>query len=143
MNVLPEESVYSAQTDESLPLARDWAIDTNTGRMLYQNGRQYMVDGLEAVRVWIWKALHTERAAGDVYGGVFGRDFEDLTGAGVNEAVQDTLAERIADCLTASPYIPAVDGFTFAYTETTLSTNFTVHTVYGDVNTEVSVHEHL
>ena len=46
---------------EKLPLCREVAWDFARGIPIYAGGRPVEVTGLEAVTVWIWKALKTAR----------------------------------------------------------------------------------
>ena len=44
-----------------LPLCREIAWDFEKNIPIFQDGKPLEVTGLEAVKVWIWKALHTAR----------------------------------------------------------------------------------
>ena len=65
---------------EKLPLCREVAWDFARGIPIYAGGRPVEVTGLEAVTVWIWKALKTARFHHDIYTWDYGCEAESLIG---------------------------------------------------------------
>ena len=45
----------------SLPLFKEYAYDFANNCLLLKDGQTYLADGNEALRIWIFKALFTER----------------------------------------------------------------------------------
>lgn len=121
---------------EELPLYRDWAVDWQQGRMLRKNGRPYLVEGQEALKIWIYKALRTRPGIYVAYGPRFG--MKPVRGLGNLEEASALLQQRITRALTRSPYIKRVSGFSFSREGDDLRAAFTVETVYGDMETEVT-----
>ena len=77
MNLVPiiqpeAETPVQAQ----LPLCREVAWDFARGVPVYAGGRPVEVTGVEAVRVWIWKALKTARFHQEIYTGDYGCEAE-------------------------------------------------------------------
>lgn len=59
LKILEEEQ--QAESTKDLPLFKEMAIDFETGEILTENGEIIILEGKEALNVWIWKALKTER----------------------------------------------------------------------------------
>lgn len=63
MSIFPfisPEVLESGQASE-LPMFREYAYDFENNRLLLRDGNTYLVEGNEALRIWIFKALSTER----------------------------------------------------------------------------------
>lgn len=128
---LPEE-------EEELPVPIDWAIDFETGEMDLKNGRPYQVEGMEALKVWVWKMLRTPRNVYE-YSADIGQEFDELIGTTDYDLAEDSLAFLIKDALEISPYIEEVNGFAFERRGSEFIVSFTVNTVYGDFQEETEV----
>ena len=50
---LANDPELGAMAQEELPLYRDWAVDWQQGRMLRKNGRPYLVEGQEALKIYL------------------------------------------------------------------------------------------
>ena len=68
MSIFPVETInvndviqatVAASTD--LPLAKEYAWDFTSNDFLLVDGKNTIVTGKEAVKVWLWKALQTPR----------------------------------------------------------------------------------
>lgn len=141
MNILPDELLdkrTEAEDAQELPLLMDWAIDTDTGELMLRNGKPYMAEGLEALKIWIWKVLHTQRDLGDIYCGSIGNDFDELIGTPWRDAV-DRLGSMIRDALMISDYITEVDKVSIEKTENGVRATVRVKSIYGDIETHQEV----
>ena len=78
----------------TLPLAREVAWDFARGVPVYAGGRPVEVTGVEAVRVWIWKALKTARFHHDIYTWDYGCEAESLIGKAFTAQVKESEAVR-------------------------------------------------
>ena len=59
--IFPDWGTAPAQeTEEALPLFREWAVDWDTGAFALRDGKPYLVSGDEALKLWITKALNPE-----------------------------------------------------------------------------------
>ena len=59
MSIFPfisPEILESGQASE-LPMFREYAYDFENNRLLLRDGNTYLVEGNEALRIWIFKAL--------------------------------------------------------------------------------------
>lgn len=76
MSIFPfisPEVLESGQASE-LPMFREYAYDFENNRLLLRDGNIYLVEGNEALRIWIFKALSTERFRYTAYDSAFGSE---------------------------------------------------------------------
>ena len=142
MSLLPsfmQAAAEAALADETvmeaveLPHPKEYGIDFETGQM---TGK--IVEGIEAIRVWIWCALHTQRFRYAIYSWDYGADMEQYIGQAVTQEFLDTdCHDEVEETLTISPYITGIDDFSAELTGDHLHMAFAVRTIYGD--TEVSI----
>ena len=140
MSVFPFMSAPVA-VSKSLPLLEEWAFDFDAGRLLVTDGQIHRVTGLEALKVWMYKALCTAKGRFAAYSDSFGSDLEDLVGSAYSPAAVRTEAQRmIVEALLVSPYIRAVSGVDVTLAMGgMLVIRCSVTTVYGSTSLEVKV----
>ena len=94
------------------------------------------VDELEAMKQVIYKILNTERYQYIIYSWNYGIELMDLFGMPVIYVIPE-LERRITEALIQDERIESVDDFEFDSSEKrTVKASFTVHTIFGDVQTE-------
>lgn len=123
-----------------LPMAREWAWDFDKYDFKTKNGKMYIVEGREAVKIWVWKIFQTPRYRYLVYSWDYGHEMEPLIGKSYSKAVLQSEAER----LVKEAIWPTLDGYVTDMRNLTVSTDkgilriaFTAVTPYGEV--EISV----
>lgn len=93
-----------------------------------------VLEGKDAVKVWIYKALKTQRYIHNVYSWDYGHDLDDLIGKGYEKGFIDSEVERrIKDCLMVNDKITGCYGFDISLVNDNLKVSFTVTTIYGEV----------
>lgn len=124
---------------EKLPLCREVAWDFTRGIPVYAGGRPVEVTGVEAVKVWIWKALKTARFHHDIYTWDYGCEAESLIGKAFTAQVKESEAVRyVREALAPNPYIKDVRQVDVSFQGTKLTISCQVSTIYGEA--EVAVH---
>lgn len=119
---------------QALPLCREAAWDFERDVPVFKGGRLETVTGKEAVKVWIWKALHTQRCRYDIYSMAYGSEFESLTGQEYSAAVKTAEAPRyLEECLLVNPYIRSVRDVAVVFDISVLAVSGTAVTIYGEV----------
>lgn len=122
----------------TLPLAREIAWDFVHDQPIWRAGRPVYVTGADAVLVWAWNCVHTERFAHDVFTTDYGQDLVKLIGQPYGDEVRQSEAIRkLREALMINPYITAVDQIDVSFQGSVLQISFNLTTVYG----EVSVHD--
>ena len=118
---------------EKLPLCREVAWDFARGIPIYAGGRPVEVTGLEAVTVWIWKALKTARFHHDIYTWDYGCEAESLIGKAFTAQVKESEAVRyVREALAPNPYITDVRQVDVSFQGTKLTISCQVSTSYGE-----------
>lgn len=96
-------------------------------------------DGLEAMKQVVYKILNTERYQHIIYSWNYGVELRDLYGEPFTYVCPE-IQRRITEALVQDDRINGVDGFEFDLTEKkTVKVTFTVHTIFGEFETEKAV----
>ncbi|CAL7916399.1 DUF2634 domain-containing protein [Fusobacterium necrophorum] len=123
-----------------LPLFCEYAIDFESGQPLYENEDIVTLIGNEALKVWIFRALKTERNRYAIHSEYYGSDLREHIGTIYNEYIKQVLMqEQIKDCLLVNPYLANVYNFSFEKQENDVKITFSVDTVYGTLEQEVQL----
>lgn len=128
------EKQQQEMQENSLPLFTEMAIDFNTGEIISKDGELVKLTGKEALNVWIWKTLKTERNRFKAYSSSFGSDIHKEIGYVYDRTVKEQLiASEIVDTLIVNPYILRVYDFEIDYSDESLTLNikFKVDSIYG------------
>lgn len=91
-----------------------------------------LIDGLESVRQAVYLALNVERYNHEIYSWNYGAELSDLFGKSA-AYVCAALPDRIREALSADDRITEVAGFSFTRKRGTVTAEFTVKTLYGDI----------
>ena len=125
----------AASTDaQALPLAKEVAWDYANDKPIYRRGEPVTVTGKEAVKVWIWNAIHTERYRYEIYSWAYGSEFHSLVGQAYTPNLKTAEAPRyLRECLLVNPYITAVNNITVEFGAARLTVQGAAVTIYGEV----------
>lgn len=123
------ESNATVSIEKQQIVPKEYEIDFETGQL---TGR--VVEGKEAVRVWIWLALQTPRYRYYIYTWDYGNDFEELIGQGYTEEYIAAETQRMTeDCLLVNEHIQGITEFSVNMADSTLTISFAVDTIYGEI----------
>lgn len=121
--------------EEALPLCREVGWDYERDVPLFRGGEPVVVEGREALKVWIWRALRTPRFKYEIYTWAYGSEFESLLGQAYSDSVKTAEAPRyLRECLMVNPYITAVKDVSVSFEAAKLTVRGTAVTVYGEVD---------
>ena len=116
------------------PLCREAAWDFVNDVPVFRGGEPVVVEGKEALKVWIWRALRTPRFKYEIYSWAYGSEFESLLGQAYSDSVKTAEAPRyLRECLLINPYITQVKDITVSFEAAKLMVRGTAATVYGEV----------
>lgn len=125
------------ETQESeLPLFKEMAIDFETGEPIIENNEIVTLEGSEALKVWIWRALKTERYKYKAYSNNYGNELKEQLGTIYDKTIKDAILENeIRECLGVNPYIVRLHSFSIETPEGMQHPYiyFSVDTVYGTI----------
>lgn len=131
-----EDQEELEEAKEELPLLREFGIDFTTGQL---TGR--IVEGLEAVKVWLWLMLHTPRFRYAIFSWDHGHELEDLLideDSGDEDYLQSEAECMVQDAASVNEYITGVN-VTTEKVKDTLKVSVAVSTVYGNMEVNVDV----
>ncbi|MCH5192177.1 MAG: DUF2634 domain-containing protein [Oscillospiraceae bacterium] len=137
---MPDNS-YLPQTGEDLDLIQftveqqpsyTYKLDIDRERV------KGMTDETDAMLQAIYLILSVERYQYPIYSYNYGVELEDIIGQ-PKDYVMSEVKRRITEALTQDDRINSVDGWEFETTKKAVIATFTVHTIYGDVETTKEV----
>lgn len=131
-----------AETEvEEMLTFKEYAIDFKTGEYIKdENNDIKVLEKNEALKVWIFKALKTERFRyTDVHSDNYGSELETNIGTIYQKSVKDALIiNQIRDTLLVNPYILECYNFDISNEDEYVpQITFNVKTVYGKLEMEV------
>ena len=122
------------QEDEELPLYREIAWDFKNEMPLVVNGEFKVVEGNEAICVWIWHAIKIYRYAFSVYSWDFGCEIDTLVGGNYTpELTKSEVTRCVEEALLINPYILTVDKIIVDFKDGILEVNARVTTIYNEL----------
>ena len=126
---------------EELPIFKEYAIDFKTGEYIKdENNDVKVLEKNEALKVWIFKALKTERFRyNEVHSNEYGSELKTNIGTIYQKSVKDALIiNQIRDTLLVNPYISECYNFDISNEDEYVpQITFNVKTVYGKLEMEV------
>lgn len=129
------ENEEEEEQEESLYIPREYGIDFETGQL---SGK--IVEGYDALLVWVWLALQTPRYRYYIYSENYGQEYEDLIGKSYSTELTDSELERMTEeCLTENPYITGIENFSCVKIEEKVTVTFSLITELGDGEVSIDV----
>ncbi len=113
--------------EEAEPTSKTYRLDLNKGHIYGK------IDGIEAVRQAIEKALLTERFYNLIYDSDYGCEVQEtLRGKGVTRSYLETIIPKlIEEALSQDTRITGIYDFEIEFNENSADVKFKVDTVYG------------
>lgn len=126
------------EEDTKLPIPKEYAWNFKNNDFIFENGKPKVVEGLEAIEMWILKALNTPRYRYFAYSWDYGHELEELIGQGLsNEATKSEVNRYLKEALLINPYVVEIKDLKTNIEEDKITAEFTVITDYGQVKTYV------
>ena len=135
MSLFPfiSNNVDEVKVDNSFPLYREVAWDFEKDTPVIQNGDFKIVEGNEAIKVWVYKALLTPRYNYSIYSWDYGSELMDLIGKAYTQSLTKEEAKRyIKEALLINPYILEVNVVDTSFNNGILSADIKLLTIYGE-----------
>lgn len=127
--------LYDAIPTKEKEIPKEYEIDFKTIQL---TGK--IVEGLEAIKIWIWFALKTPRYRHYIYSWDYGNELEDLIGQGYSEEYISIEAQNmVEDCLLINKNIESITNFSAFKKENQLIISFTANTLYGSCEVKIDV----
>ena len=108
---------------------REYEFDVNTGQL---TGK--ILEDKAALKIWIYKALLTNRYVHPIYSWDYGQDLEELIGQGYEtDFIKSEVERRVQECLMINEHIKGCSNFDISFINDQLQISFTVNTTFGEV----------
>ena len=121
------------KVDNSFPLYKEVAWDFEKNIPIVENREFKIVEGNEAIKVWVYKALLTPRYNYSIYSWDYGSELLDLIGKAYTPSLTKSEAKRyIEEALLINPYISEVNVLDTDFKDGILSANVKIVTIYGE-----------
>lgn len=134
----PFTGTVTANTYTSdLPTPKEYAWDFENNCFLYDaDGKHRIVEGDEAIKIWVYKALNTESYL--AYSWQYGIELRPFIGKvmGVQQRYSE-IKRVIVECLMVNPYIKSIDTIDIQHEGDTVNISIMMTTIYGEVNVDV------
>ena len=128
-------NVNEVKVDNSFPMYKEIAWDFKKDAPILENGDFKIIEGNNAIKVWIYKALLTPRYNHSIYSWDYGSELMDLIGKAYTPSLTKEEAKRyIKEALLINPYILEVDITDIGFKDSLLSATVKIKTIYeGEV----------
>ncbi|HEK4706260.1 TPA: DUF2634 domain-containing protein, partial [Clostridioides difficile] len=123
---------------EELPIFREVAWDFEKDEPILEKGDFKIIEKKEALKVWIYKCIKTNRYEHEIYSLEYGTELSELIGQKYTKGLTESEASRfIKEALLINPYILEVNVKSANFNRDILSANVKVSTIYGEVEINV------
>lgn len=123
-----------------VPLAQEWAWNFAEHDFKTRSGKMYLVEGKEAVKIWLWKLFNTARFRYLIFDWDYGQELEGLIGQGYTEGYLESEAERyVREAIeyNLEDYVTDIGVVDLNFKKGKLEVSFTAETIYGEVSINV------
>lgn len=135
MSLSPEVEIpeISEETEQLIETSRTYKIDFETGEITNE-----IIDGLEAIKQFVFMALSTPRYTYGIYSDDFGSEIQELL---VDESVTTEFKKMeierfVTEALIYDERIDSVENFRIEHIDDSFQISFTVNSIYGDIQVE-------
>lgn len=131
----PKEYIEEMEISKEVPLAKEWAWDFTKNEFKLRNGKMYLVEKNEAVKIWIYKILKTERFKYLAYDHDYGHDLKTFIGYTGSQGYIKSEVKRVVEeaiLSTLSDYIEKLYDFKIDILDDLVCIYFKASTIYDE-----------
>ena len=125
----------STPTEENLPIFKQYAYDFEKNEFVFDgDGNMILLEGNEALAVWLVKMLKTARFTYLAYSDSYGCEVYEWMGKVTKKAVAVSEMRRLlTESIMVNPYVKAIDAIEFNHDQrgNRLDIEITLSTIYG------------
>ena len=140
MSLFPfiSNNVDEVKVDNSFPLYKEVAWDFEKDTPILENGDFKIVEGNNAIKVWILKTLLINRYEFEIFSWDYGSELMDLIGKAYTQSLTKEEAKRyIKEALLINPYILEVNVVDTSFNNGILSADIKLLTIYGESEVKI------
>ena len=138
MSILPSFMMTAAsevQKETVQEIPKEYGINFKNGQL---TGK--IVGGKEAIKVWIWNCLKTQRFRYPIYSWDYGTNLEQYIGHTLTQEYLNSDCEsEIKEALLVNPYIEGISDFSAEMQKEHLILSFKVETSFGEMEVKQGV----
>ena len=113
-----EVKAIEQNQNNTLPVAREIAIDFNTGNPIIKNNDYVIVEKNDAIAVWCYYALKIAKGRFLAFTRNYGSELEEkIIGKQYNSDTYSKVKRIVEDCLLVNPYIKSIDNVTVSFND--------------------------
>ena len=106
-----EVKAIEQNQNNTLPIAKEIAIDFNTGNPIIKNNDYVIVEKNDAIAVWCYYALKIAKGRFLAFTNNYGSELEEkIIGKQYNYEIYSKIKRIVEDCLLVNKYIKSVDN---------------------------------
>ena len=121
------------KVDNTFPMYKEVAWDFKNNIPILENGDFKIVEGNEAIKVWVYKAILTPRYNYSIYTWDYGSELLDLIGKAYTPSLTKEEAKSIIkEALEINPYILEVEITDINFKDSLLIADIKIVTIYGE-----------
>ena len=121
------------KVDNSFPMYKEIAWDFKRNAPIIQNGDFKIIEGNEAIKVWILKTLLINRYEFEIFSWDYGSELISLIGKAYTPSLTKEEAKRyIKEALEINPYIINIDVVDVSFSDAILHGEVKIKTIYGE-----------
>ena len=142
MSLFPfiSNNIEEIKVDNSFPIYKEVAWDFEKDTPILENGDFKIVEGNNAIKVGVYKALLTPRYNYSIYSWNYGSELMGLIGKAYTPSLTKEEAKRyIKEALLINPYILEVNAVDTDFKNDLLSADIKIVTIYGEGEVIVNV----
>ena len=111
-----EVKAIEQNQNNTLPVAKEIAIDFNTGEPIIKNGDFVIVEKNEAIKVWCYYALKIAKGRFLAFTNNYGSELEEkIIGKQYGSDTQKQVKKIVEDCLLVNKYIKSIDNVAVSF----------------------------
>lgn len=119
------------EIDNKTTIPTEYDYDFEKGEIVLKAGRTVLVTGLDAIKIWTYKALRTRRYGYMYISNDFGNELDGIIGTPTDSNVEYRVKALVEECLFVNPDITAIDDFSATLDKNRLYVYFKLVTKYG------------
>ena len=121
------------KVDNTFPMYKEVAWDFKKNIPILENGDFKIVEGNNAIKVWVYKAILTPRYNYSIYTWDYGSELLDLIGKAYTPSLTKEEAKRlIKEALEINPYVLEVEITDINFKDSLLSADIKIVTIYEE-----------
>ena len=111
-----EVKAIEQNKNNTLPVAKEIAIDFSTGNPIIKNNDYVIVEKNEAIKVWCYYALKIAKGRFLAFTNNYGSELEEkIIGKQYNSDTQKQVKRIVEDCLLVNKYIKSIDNVAVSF----------------------------